>query len=175
MAGQRQPTQLVVAKGKKHFTKEELADRLAREVQPCTDGIKAPGYLTSKQKKQFDLLADQLQKIKIMGETDVDALARYVTAQNLYEDAVKELRKLVKDKPTRDAEDYFFQMELYYKSLEIAEKRQDRLFKQAQSAARDLGLTISSRCKLQVPVPEGTEKPVNKFSKFGIPRAVGDT
>ena len=174
MAGQRQPTQLVLAKGKKHFTKEELAERMAREVQPCTDGIEAPKYLTAKQKKQFDKLAGQLQKIKIMGETDVDALARYVTAQALYEDAVKELRKLDKERPTdREAEGFYKDLELWSVLYDMAIKRQDRYFKQSQTAARDLGLTISSRCKLQVPVAETEAPKENKFNKFAVVKAVG--
>ena len=99
MAGPRQPIELVIANGKKHLTKEEIAARLLSEPRPCTDEIIAPSYLTATQKKQFDKLAGQLQKIKVMGETDTDALARYVTAQGFYEQAVKELRRLAKDRP----------------------------------------------------------------------------
>jgi hypothetical protein len=52
--------------------------------------------------------------------------------------------------------------------LNYMDKRQDRYFKQAQTAAAALGLTISSRCKLAV--PKGAEEPKpNKFSKFGKP------
>ena len=53
MAGARQPIQLVMAKGAKHLTKKEIEERVSSEVQPCTDGIAAPSYLTAKQKKQF--------------------------------------------------------------------------------------------------------------------------
>lgn len=166
MAGQRQPTALVIANGRKHLTKDEIRQRQEREVQPCTDGIEAPSYLTAAQKKQFNKIAGQLQKIKIMGETDVDALARYITAQSLYEDAVRELRKLKKDRPKdKEAEGYYTELELWYALNDLAIKRQDRYFKQSQTAARDLGLTISSRCRLQVPVKEETPKE-NKFSKF---------
>ena len=171
MAGQRQPIELVIAKDKKHLTKEEIAERMAREIKPCTDDIAAPAYLTAKQKKDFEKIAQQLQKLKIMGETDVDALARYITAQEFYEKAVKDLRKLEKDRPTKedkeeDPKEYYVRMDLYYDMLESATKRQDRYFKQAQTAAAALGLTISSRCRLVAPVVE--EKPKeNKFSKFG--------
>jgi len=166
MAGQRQPIGLVQANGRKHLTKEEIRRRTAEEVQPCTDGIEAPGYLTAAQKKQFNKIAGQLQKIKIMGETDVDALARYITAQSLYEAAVKELRKLEKDRPKdKEAEGYFVDLATWTNLVELADKRQDRYFKQSQTAARDLGLTISSRCRLQVPVKEEEPK-ANKFSKF---------
>ena len=165
MAGQRQPIELIIANGKKHLTKEEIEERRRSEPKVCTDGIEAPSFLTAAQKKQFNKIAGQLQKIKIMGETDVDALARYITAQSLYEAAVKELRKLAKDRPEKDSENYYKDLELWYALNDITDKRQDRYFKQAQMAARDLGLTISSRCKLQVPVKEEAPK-ANKFDKF---------
>lgn len=172
MAGQRQPTELVILKGKKHFTKAEIQERLAGEVQPCTDDIIAPSYLTAAQKKQFDKLAEQLQKINIMGETDVDALARYVTAQGFYEQAVKELRKLLKEKPDKNDEHYYAKLDTWYGAQETLDKRQDRYFKQAQTAASALGLTISSRCKLQVPVKEEAPKE-NKFQRFDKSKAAG--
>lgn len=166
MAGQRQPIGLVVANGKKHLTKEEIQRRTAEEVQPCTEGIAAPGFLTAAQKKQFNKIAGQLQKINIMGETDVDALARYITAQSLYEDAVREMRKLAKVRPKDpEAEGYYKDLELWAVLYDHAAKRQDRYAKQAQAAASALGLTISSRCKLQVPVKEEVPRE-NKFSKF---------
>ena len=166
MAGARQPTKLLEAKGKKHFTKAELEERLAKEVQPCTDEIAAPPYLTKKQKSQFNLLAEQLQKIKIMGETDVDALARYVTAQAQYEAATKDLRDLLKEKPKRGGEGYLVKLKIWTETQDSMAKIQNRYFTQAHTAASALGLTISSRCKLEVPVPE--EKPKeNKFAKFG--------
>lgn len=172
MAGPRQPIELIVAKGKKHVTKDEVAEREAREVKPCTDEITAPSFLTAKQKKEFNKIAAQLQKLKVMGETDCDALARYVTAQDFYADAVKELRKLSKDRPNKedyegDNRSYITDLESYYAMMDDATKRQDRYFKQAQTAAAALGLTISSRCKLVAPVVE--EKPKeSKFDKFKV-------
>ena len=169
MAGPRQPIELVEFKGKKHLTKAEIEERHARELKPCTDEIAAPKYLTGPQKKEFYKIAAQLEKLKIMGETDCDALARYITAQGLYEQAVKDLRKLGKNQPSKDelgSKGYYDALEIYYKSMDSATQRQDRYFKQAQTAAAALGLTISSRCRLVAPVVE--EKPKeNKFSKFG--------
>lgn len=168
MAGQRQPVQLIMAKGAKHLTKKEIEDRVSSEVQPCPDGIAAPSYLTAKQRKQFDTIASQLLRIGIMGETDNDTLARYITAQGLYEDAVKDLRKLQKERP-RDATAE--ELVTWANLLETLDRRQDRYFKQAQTAAAALGLTITSRCKLAL--PQSAEAPkVNRFSKFR--KAAGD-
>ena len=171
MAGPRQPIELVIANGKKHLTKAEIEERTAREVKPCTDEIEAPSYLTKKQKAQFTRLAAQLQKIQIMGETDVDALARYVTAQSQYETATKEMRVLVKERPGKDEECYLDRLCKWMGAQDTLAKLQNRYFTQAHTAASSLGLTISSRCKLEVPVTEVAPK-VNKFSKFG--KAAGD-
>jgi P27 family predicted phage terminase small subunit len=159
MSGQRRPTAVVIADGKKHLTKSEIKERLDREIQPIADNIVAPSYLSAKQKKEFDKIADQLKKLKIIGETDVDALARYIVANDLYINAVKQLRKSsVKSDPV-----------LFDKWSTI----QERYFKQCRSSANDLGLSISSRCKLVVPATSGESKaPTNKFSKFEKGRAV---
>ena len=163
MAGPKKPILLNLATGGKNWTKAEIAERMSSEVHPVTDGIAAPPYLTAKQKKQFDTIAEQLQRIGIMGETDCDTLARYITAQGLYEQAVKDLRQLQKERP-READASV--LISWVTALEALDKRQDRYFRQAQTAAAALGLTISSRCKLAV--PKSAEPPKeNKFAKFG--------
>ena len=173
MARPREPIDLLLAKDKKHLSKEEIEARRASEVQPRTDEIEPPSHLNAAQKKHFVKLAGQLEKIRIMGETDCDTLARYVVAEMQYRDAVKEQRRLAKDRPKEDdpkygvPADYYKALETWYISQDIADRRQERYFKQASALARDLGLTISSRCKLQVPIKDEPEKPANKFSKFG--------
>lgn len=161
MAGPRQPIELVITKGKKNLTKAEIEARRAAEVQPCPDGVEPPAYLTATQKKRFVKIAGQLQKIRIMGETDCETLARYVAAQELYEKATKKMFAAM-----RTCDDPY--------ELEQLAKLQDRYFKQAQTTASSLGLTISSRCKLQVPQAAEEEKPVNKFARFGGKAAGGD-
>lgn len=152
MARPRQPTNLILAKGTKHFTKDEIKERLSGEIQPIADNIIAPGFLTKKQTEEFYKISDQLKKLRIMGETDVDALARYISSRDMYENAVKQMRKKeVKNDPY-----------LYEKWLKI----QDKLFKQSRASASDLGLTISSRCRLVVPEAKKETPKENKFKKF---------
>lgn len=152
MAGQRIPIELIQARGSKHLTKAEIKERQEREIKPITDNIIAPAYLTKKQKDEFYKIADQLKKLKILGETDVDALARYITARDMYENAVKQLRKPeVKNDPL-----------LFDKWLNV----QDKLFRQCRASANDLGLSISSRCKLVVPEAKTETPKENKFKKF---------
>ena len=152
MAGQRIPIELIQARGSKHLTKAEIQERQEREIKPITDNIIAPAYLTKKQKDEFYKIADQLKKLKILGETDVDALARYITAKDMYENAVKQMRKPeVKNNPVA-----------FEKWLKV----QDKLFKQCRASANDLGLSISSRCKLVVPEAKKETPKENKFKKF---------
>lgn len=152
MSGQRLPTGVVEARGNKHFSKAELEERRNSEIKPITDNIIAPDYLTKKQKDEFYRIADQLKKLKILGETDVDALARYITANDFYINAVKKMRgKDVKDDPIK---------------FGAWAKIQERYFKQCRASANDLGLSISSRCKLVVPEKKNDKPKVNKFKKF---------
>lgn len=164
MAGARQPINLLIAKGNKHLTKAEIEERQKSEPQPVTDGIVAPSFLTAKQKKEFDRIADQLETLGVMGETDCDTLARYIVAQDLYAQAVKDLRALQRQRPKGadlDAEALVVWADLMNK----LDKRTDRYFKQATTAAAALGLTISSRCKLVVP-STGEPPKRNKFIDF---------
>ena len=152
MAGQKLPIEVVKARGLKHLTKAEIKEREEQEVKPITDNIVAPAYLTKKQTDEFYKIAEQLKKLNILGETDVDALGRYITAREMYENAVKQMRKPeVKEDPN-----------LFAKWL----NNLDKLFKQCRASANDLGLSITSRCKLVVPVIEQETEKENKFKSF---------
>ena len=152
MGGQRLPLEIVQARGSKHLTKAEIKERQEREIKPIMDNIVAPDYLTKKQKEEFYKIADQLKKLKIMGETDVDALARYIISKDLY---VKLSKQLTKTDVLSDPI-----------ALDKYLKNQDRLFKQCRSSANDLGLSISSRCKLVVPEANKEAPKENKFKQF---------
>ena len=166
MAGPRQPIELIIAKGKKNITKKEIADRRAHELSPCADDLTAPTYLTAAEKSRFNKIAAQLKKLKVMGETDTETLARYVTAELQYEKVTKELRAAMKNRPNPKDEDYYANVDVWVGTQERLAKLQDRYFKQAHTTATALGLTISARCKLVVPeAPEAPKE--NKFAKFG--------
>lgn len=147
MARPRQPIDLLVHKGKKNLTKEEIAKRRAQEVKAPSDKVEAPDYLPQDLKWEFDEIAFELVEIGIMTNLDIDALARFIIAKRLYLNITEQLLNdpmLMIDKDLVGI--------------------QDKMFKQSRSAAMDLGLTISSRCRLVIPKEE--EKPTNKFTKF---------
>ena len=151
MARPREPVDLIVAKGKKHISKADIEERRAKEIQVPFKEIKPPKYLNKKQKKTFKELAGKLLAINIYTELDADTLARYIIAQDLYIAYTDSINKLIEQGSLLQ--------------LKEVQGMQDKAFRQAQSSARDLGLTISSRCKLEVPVVEKPEKQ-NKFKKF---------
>ena len=170
MAGQRQPIKLVMSNGRKHLTKKEIEERMSSEVAPYSENIEPPHFLTGKQKKKFCAVAEQLKRIGIMGETDADALARYIIAQELYEDAVKVLQAARKQMP-KGQDVLAEELATWAALLTNLDRRQDRYFKQAQTAASALGLTISSRCRLVMPKTDDEPK-TNKFGRFM--KAAGD-
>ena len=152
MSGQRQPIELVIANGRKNLTKAEIQERLDSEVKPIAENIIAPDYLSKRQKAEFNRIADQLKKLKIIGETDVDALGRYIISKDLY---IKLSKQISKSSVLSDP----ILLDKYLKN-------QDKIFKQCRSSANDLGLSISSRCKLVVPERKDPPKKENKFKKF---------
>lgn len=166
MAGQRQPIELVVAKGKKHLTKAEIAERQRSEVKAAADKVTAPSYLTPTQKKTFKKLAKELQNIELISNLDVDSLARFTIAQEKY----IEVTQLLNQQQIMIEKEYLNQDGDVVRQLEVNPEverlalLQDRYFKQCRQGAADFGLTISSRCRLVVPKAE--EKPQNKFAKF---------
>lgn len=152
MAGQKQPIELVMAKGKKHLTQKEIKERLNSEVKAPSDNIEAPSYLTKKQKEKFNEYAKQLLDLKIMSNLDNEALAKYITTNDMYEMVTKKLR-------SKEVKDNLALFDYYSKA-------QERYLKLSRSMANDLGLSISSRCKLVVPTPPAPTTPENKFNKF---------
>lgn len=167
MPNPKQPIQLIQAKGKKHLTKSEIEERTRSEVQPNTENIKPPKYLTQSQKKRFRAVVKELIALEIMGNTDCDALARYIIAEDYY---IKITNKLAESMESSDLYLDFddFDIENYMCAIKSVEKYanlQDKYFKQCRAAANDLGLSISSRCRLVVPKAPPTPTK-NKFEKF---------
>lgn len=144
MARPREPIDLIKAKGKKHLTKAEYEERKEQEIEvPFTD-ITPPEYLTGqKQLEKFNYYSDMLVDIGIFTQLDVDCLARYVMGEQLYLQYTSLLIELIKSKD--------------YDQIGKIQALQDKAFKQCQQCARDLGLTISARCKLIVPQTDGDE------------------
>lgn len=172
MAGQRQPIALIQAKGKKHLTKAEIAERERTEVKAPADKVTPPSYLTPGQKKTFRKIAKDLREIDLISNLDVEALARLVIAQEKY----REVTEMIAEQPLMVTEQYntgkqdengmpiIKEREIVNGQVERLAILQDRYFRQCRQGAADFGLTVSSRCRLIVPkAPETPKK--NKFAE----------
>lgn len=148
MPGQKQPIELLKVKGKKHLTKDEIKKREKEELKAYSDKIVVPEYLSNSQKKTFKKLSEELKRVNIMTNLDTDSLARFIIARDLYLFFTQKMF----DDDTR--EDIF--------ELEKVSNMQDKYYKQCANASKDLGLTISSRCKLVIPNTEKKDNPLRE-------------
>lgn len=162
MARPREPIDLIAAKGRKHLTIEEYKERKQAEVMATADDIKPPTFLSKKEREKFGELAGQLAEMKIMSNLDCDVLARYIRAETEYVKVTKQLQKIkfLPDRKSMATEEE--QLVEQYARYNFLSKIQARLMKACNENARELGLTISSRCRLVVPKEE-EDKPQNKF------------
>lgn len=142
-----------MAKGRKHLSKAEEAERRKREARVETPkSAKPPKWLPESLKKDFRGLGRKLIAAGIYTDLDADTLGRYLVAQHQWLVATGEAEKaLTHVGPTGHP----------VPDLEQAEawgRVQERYFKQARNCANDLGLTVTSRCRLVVPeAPQKTE------------------
>lgn len=138
MAGKRQPTDVVVANGKKHMTRaEEDARRDADIKVPKAKAAKPPKWLPEALKKDFHALGKQLIAAGLYTALDEDTLGRYLVAQHQWLLATGEAEKALVEKSEELAKSW--------------SQIQERYFKQARNCASDLGLSISARCRLVIP------------------------
>lgn len=153
MARPRQPIALVQAKGAKHLTKAEIAKREAEELSvPVPGKVNPPEYIADAPKlvAEFNEIAEKLIALKILTELDADSLARYLLAKQNYLQYTSLLNSAIRKNKVAE--------------MATIQTMQDKAFKQVRVAASDLGLTISSRCRLVV--PQAPEPKTNKFSRF---------
>lgn len=156
MAGPRQPLELIEAKGRKHMGKEERALREGQEVRPSVQvkRLTAPDWLPKNQRDEFNRVARALVELlpKYIIRPDADTVATYCMARSEWLKATQAANQA-----------------LNLGDLEAAQGWslvQDRYFKQARACANDLGLTISSRCRLVLPEPTQHEAEVNPFLRL---------
>jgi len=181
MAGRpREPVDLLIAKGKKHLTKDEIEERKEQEIEVPFVDIEPPEYLKGKKRiAEFNHYADMLLKIGIFTELDVDVLAQYILAKELYLTYTKQLEKVmskanivhkwaVVDELASKCDDSGTLEHLVALLEKLCRRQrgedattlmglQDKAFKQCMSCAKELGLTVTSRCKLVVPTPPDDE------------------
>lgn len=139
MPNVREPVEVIMKKGRKNLTKEEIATRMSQELKVESESISIPEFLPSKFKEQFLAMAERLQKVYNFTDLDTDLLARYFIAKDFYNRYNKKLRT------------EFDRKKVDFSLIKDIQNSQDKAFRQMRACANDLGLSLSSRCKLVVP------------------------
>lgn len=153
MPGPRQPTDVIVANGRKHLSKAEEAERRKGEVnvnKPKT--AKPPKWLPEQLAKEFRALGKRLISAGLYTDLDADTLGRYLVAQHQWVIATQEAEAALAAKPPDQEQ------------ADAWGRLQDRYFKQARNCANDMGLTVTSRCRLVV--PESARQPGEEDNPF---------
>lgn len=150
MAGARQPTDLIVAKGRKHLSRTEEAERRAGELKvPKAKTAKPPKWLPDALKKEYRKIGKQLIDVGLLADLDSDTLGRYVVSHDQWMKAAQYADTCLLAGNTKGADDWG--------------RIQERYFKAARACANDLGLTVTSRCKLVVPPVAKDDEEQNPF------------
>ena len=147
---------------KKHLTKQEIKERKETEIKVNHTDVEPPDYLSAEEKIQFCEIANILLDVGIMTELDEDCLAHYLISNTNYILYTKKIRDLNEKLANAKRSDTKQKIELEIDTYLIY---QDRALKQCRACANDLGLSISSRCRLVMPPSKDPPKE-NKFNKF---------
>ena len=138
MAGKRQPTSVVVAKGKKHLTQEETDARLDAEIkveQP--EKAVPPRWLQKKFHGEFAELGELLLRSFLYTDLDRDVLGQYLVTRERWARADKLAAAAIRAKDEEQARSW--------SSIQAS------YFKQCRQCAEAMGLSITSRCRLVLP------------------------
>ncbi|MFR8529103.1 MAG: hypothetical protein ACLVDP_19205 [Flavonifractor plautii] len=147
MPGPRQSLEVLEGKGRKHLSRSERAQRAAGEVRPAPPKqLRAPEYLTAELKEQFRALARQLKEL---GSAQRPGLRH--PGPLPVSPAELSGRHPGGDRPPAGAERADGSRVIDTEALDVATRIQDRFFKQCRGCANDMGLTVTSRCRLVLP------------------------
>ena len=151
MAGKRQPLAVLQANGRKHLTKAEIAARSAEEVHlEKPKRLSVPTWLPEALKGDYRTISKELLAADLgASQLDRDTIGRLVVAQAQYTAATRMVRDMLDQENAENC--------AAWSTL------QEKYFKQARACANDLGLTITSRCRLIVPQRGGQAEHENPF------------
>ena len=174
MPGKRRPmdVNLSVVDGGKHWTKAEVEDRQASEVKmPKPEALSPPAWLNDPAKKLFRKYAKQLLDFPsgIVSTLDVGTLARYCDCELSYAEASnhksvwlevckRRLEALCQADAVAVSNDDIQRFAMAYEEakgqVDFWTGQMVKFEKMARSCATEMGMTVSSRCRLVVPKPE---------------------
>lgn len=156
MTKNRKPINLHLLEGNKNgLTKAEIKKRQKHEeqIKVGTDKVVPPARLTKKQKEEFNKLSEQLIKLEIFDNLDVNTLAMYIETYDSYIRVNRSARSMTAKQLKEDFDEYAKRMRTVTQLAGVC-----------RQLAGDLGLTITSRLKLFIPETEDKkDSPMAKF------------
>ncbi len=167
MPGPRQPTDLVKARGKKHFSQTEEDQRRDQEVhvQP-PDRAEPPRWLGKKFHAEFREIGEILRQAGLYTELDRDVLGQMLVARERWLRSDRLASAAIRARDEKLAKEWTAVQSSY--------------FRQCRQCAEVMGLSISSRCRLVVPEvlanaakDEGEEDEFTRALKARQARAAG--
>ncbi len=156
MAGPRQAAEVIIANGRKHLTQAEKEQRMASDAaarkksEGESDKFQAPDWLPKELRKEYAWYRKALTERGLIAQIDRDVLGFYLVARTEYTNAGKRASAAIAAGDVDGARDW--------------SSIQERYFKQARACANDMGLTITSRCRLVLPPKE--EEQEDEFTAF---------
>lgn len=169
MAGTRKPmaVNLAVVDGGKHWTKAQIEQRKASELHlPKPKELKPPKWLSQEAKKLFRTYAKLLLAFPegIVSELDTGTLARYCDCELAYAEAsaqkgvwldqCKQMRKQAMVNGNWSSVDSDKNYDKAEEQVDYWSGQMARFEKICRGCAADMGLTVTSRCRLVVPQVE---------------------
>ena len=140
---------------------EEDARRDREVVVPAPQRAKPPKWLPKELHREFRAIGKRLIDVGLYTDLDADNLGRYLVAHHEYISATAEVQRALTQAPG------------HARDLEAADgwgRIQERYFKQARNCANDMGLTVSSRCRLVLPsnLPAAAFTPESGADEFTV-------
>lgn len=187
MPGKRRPmdVNLSVVDGGKHWTRAEIEDRKASEPKlPKPKALTPPSWLSKSAKALFRKYAKQLLDFPagVISTLDVGTLARYCDCELSYAEASnhkslwlevckRRLEAVCKPDAMEVLGDDRKRVEEAYEEAKVQvdfwSGQMIKFEKIARSCATEMGMTVSSRCRLVVPCaePKPEDNPLAELRK----------
>lgn len=161
MGRSAKPIVLQLLEGNKgKYSKAQLEERLEKEsaIQPNTDNIKPPSWLSPFAKREFRKMVKELLEVDLITNVDVNAMAFYCDAYSKYVECTKVIQEegLMVEYTNKAAETNKVPHPLLTK--------QKGLFEQMKSLSIEFGLTPAARAKIAI--PKSSEKEVSAEEKM---------
>lgn len=160
MGRNKMTAEAIQAAGRTHVTKKDMEERERTAPKVIADNIRPPDFITDEEQvKEFNEIAAELVRAKIIGNLDCDILGEYVRAKAEYSKYDILLQKIEQKNPSPE--------ELLrinnLPTIKELRRRREMASKRKRELGDKLGLNPVARCKIVAPKEA---PPENKFSKF---------